>query len=180
MTFEEKSLKSKIIYEGRVFTVRQDVVTTADGGTGTRDIIEHNGGVGIVAVTPDKKLIMIRQFRIAAREVVWEIPAGKLEADEKGQPLLTAKRELKEETGWEAENWRHLTKFYGTIGYCTEMIDLYRADVTVKGDTHFDPSEAIDMYEMEIPELLKMIDSGEIKDAKTIVAILMTARELGF
>ncbi len=158
--------------------MRQDEVTTANG-TGIRDIIEHNGGVGIVALTPEKKLIMIRQFRIAAGEVVWEIPAGKLEDGEIGQTLLTAKRELKEETGWEAENWRHLTKFYGTIGYCTEMIDLYRADVTVKGDTHFDPSEAIDLYEMEIPELLKMVESGEIKDAKTIIAILMTARELG-
>ena len=123
----------------------------------------------------DKKTI----DQIAAGEVVWEIPAGKLEDGEIGQTLLTAKRELKEETGWEAENWRHLTKFYGTIGYCTEMIDLYRADVTVKGDTHFDPSEAIDLYEMEIPELLKMVESGEIKDAKTIIAILMTARELG-
>ncbi|MBR3297373.1 MAG: NUDIX hydrolase [Firmicutes bacterium] len=178
MTFEEKSLKTRVIYKGRVFTVRQDEVTTANG-TGIRDIIEHNGGVGIVALTPEKKLIMIRQFRIAAGEVVWEIPAGKLEDGEIGQTLLTAKRELKEETGWEAENWRHLTKFYGTIGYCTEMIDLYRADVTVKGDTHFDPSEAIDLYEMEIPELLKMVESGEIKDAKTIIAILMTARELG-
>jgi len=180
MTFEEKSLTSRVIYKGRVFTVRQDEVTTADGGTGIRDVIEHNGGVGIAALTPDKKLIMIRQYRIAAREVVWEIPAGKLEEGEVGQTLLTAKRELKEETGWEAENWRHLTKFYGTIGYCTEMIDIYRADVTVKGETDFDPSEAIDLYEMEIPELLKMVESGEIKDAKTIVAILMTARELGY
>jgi len=179
MTFEEKILNTRVIYEGKVFTVRQDVVTTANGGTGIRDVIEHNGGVAVAALTPEKKLIMIRQYRIAAGEVVWEIPAGKLEADETGNHLLTAKRELKEETGWEAENWRHLTKFYGTIGYCTEMIDIYRADVTVKGETHFDPSEAIDLYEMEIPELIGMIESGEIKDAKTIVAILMTARELG-
>ena len=180
MTFEEKSLDSKVIYEGPVFTVRQDKVLIANGGTGLRDIIEHNGGVGVAATTKDGKLLMIRQYRKAAEDVLWEIPAGKYESDEIGQSLLTAKRELKEETGWEADNWRFVTRFYGTVGYCNEMLDLYRADVTVKGDTHFDPAEAIDLYEMEIPELLKMVDSGEIRDAKTMIAILLTARELGY
>lgn len=179
MVFEEKSLDTKIIYRGPVFTVRQDNVLTADGGMGIRDIVEHNGGVGIAALTPDKKLLMIRQYRISAGETVWEIPAGKYEADEIGHSLSAAKRELKEETGWEAENWRLISSFYGSVGYCTEKIDLYAADATVKGDTHFDPSEAIDLYELGIPELMEMIRSGEVRDAKTIVAILMTARELG-
>lgn len=179
MTFEEKSIESKVIYEGPVFTLRQHLVNTASGGVAKRDIIEHAGGVGVAAVTKDGQMLMIRQFRKAAEEVIWEIPAGKLDhGDSDG--LAAAKRELREETGYLAENWRYLTSFFGTVGYCSEVIELYRADATIKRGTDFDPSEAIELYEIEIPKLIEMISSGEIKDAKTIIAIFLIAREFGY
>ena len=176
MTFEEKTLESKYVYEGKIFKVRQDIVTAPGGKTAIRDIIEHRGGVGIAAVTKDHKLIMIKQFRKAAEEVLWEIPAGKIEMDETGDLAHTAQRELKEETGYDCKNLEYLGGFFGTCGYDNEVIHLYYAETTVKGETHFDPTEAIDTYEVEIPRALEMIKNGEIKDGKTAIAVLMIAR----
>ncbi len=175
MTFEEKTVSSRIIYEGDIFTLKQDIVMIADGSTRKRDLILHRGAVAIAAMH-EGKLLMVRQFRKAAEQVLWEIPAGKLDAGEEGTALDAAKRELREETGYEGENWRELCGFYGCIGYNNEFIHLFACDATVKGETDMDDDEAIDLYEMEIPGLLTMIDSGEIKDAKTIIAIEMMAR----
>lgn len=180
MTFEEKTLESKYIYKGKIFNVRQDIVTAPDGGTSIRDIIEHRGGVGVAAVTPDKKLVMIRQFRKAAEEVLWEIPAGKVEPNETEKLEQTAVRELKEETGYSCKNLEYIGGFFGTCGYDNEIIHLFYAETTKKGQTHFDPTEAIDTFEIEIPKALEMLKSGEIKDGKTAIAVLMVARKLGF
>ncbi|MDO5332062.1 MAG: NUDIX hydrolase [Bacillota bacterium] len=176
MTFEEKTLESKYVYKGKIFNVRQDIVTAPNGQTATRDIIEHRGGVGIAAVTKDKKIVLIKQFRKAAEEVLWEIPAGKIEPEEVGHLSETAQRELKEETGYNSENLEYLGGFFGTCGYDNEVIHLYYADATDKGETHFDPTEAIDTYEIEISKALEMLKSGEIKDGKTAIAVLMIAR----
>jgi ADP-ribose pyrophosphatase len=121
---------------------------------------------------------MIRQYRKAAGQVVWEIPAGKTEEGE--DPETTARRELKEETGYQAVNFRRITRFYGTIGYNNEVIELFRADATLRGETDFDENEAIDLFEIDVETLLAMVESGEIVDGKTIVGILLVARELGF
>ena len=107
---------------------------------------------------------------------MWEIPAGKAELGEAS--VNTAIRELKEETGYSGENFEFLTKFYGTIGYNNEIIEIFKARATEKGDTDFDEHEAIELYEMELSQLLDMIDRGEIIDAKTIVGILLIAREM--
>lgn len=176
MTFEEKTIESKYVYQGKIFKVRQDIVTAPGGQTAIRDIIEHRGGVGIAAVTKDKKLILIRQFRKAAEEVLWEIPAGKIEPDEVDKLAQTAERELKEETGYKSENLEYMGGFFGTCGYDNEVIHLFYADATEKGETHFDPTEAIDTYEIEIPKALEMLKNGEIKDGKTAIAVLMVAR----
>ncbi|HPF18936.1 MAG: NUDIX hydrolase [Bacillota bacterium] len=177
MTVEEKTIESEILFEGPVFKVRRHLVTAKEGRTARRDIVEHSGGVGICALTPDDKLVMIRQYRKAAECVVWEIPAGKAENGE--DPVTTAKRELKEETGYEAVDFKRIARFYGTIGYNNEVIEIFRAETTIKGDTDFDENEAIDLFEIDLPTLLHMVDRGEIVDAKTIIGILMTARELG-
>jgi len=177
MTVEEKTIESELVLEGPIFSVRRHKVTARDGKVATRDIIEHSGGVGICALTDDNKLLMIRQFRKAAEAVVWEIPAGKAEPGERF--IDTAVRELKEETGYCGEKFESLIKFYGTIGYNNELIEIFKAHATVKGDTNFDEHEAIELFEMELPDLLQMIDRGEIIDAKTIVGILLIAREMG-
>ena len=170
MTFEEKTLKSEKIYEGAIINLRRDKVTV-QGGTSYREIIEHNGGAVIAALTEDKKLVMVRQYRKPADKVMLEVPAGKIDPGEK--PLEAAVRELKEETGYTAEKVEFLTQFYPSVGYSEEMLYLYLCTGLTPGETNFDENEAIDIEEVELDRLFKMVMSGEIDDAKTLIAILM-------
>ena len=170
MTFEEKTLKSEKIYEGAIINLRRDKVTV-QGGTSYREIIEHNGGAVIAALTEDKKLVMVRQYRKPADKVMLEVPAGKIDPGEK--PLEAAVRELKEETGYTAEKVEFLTQFYPSVGYSEEVLYLYLCTGLTPGETNFDENEAIDIEEVELDRLFKMVMSGEIDDAKTLIAILM-------
>ena len=170
MTFEEKTLKSEKIYKGAIINLRRDKVTV-QGGTSYREIIEHNGGAVIAALTEDKKLVMVRQYRKPADKVMLEVPAGKIDPGEK--PLEAAVRELKEETGYTAEKVEFLTQFYPSVGYSEEMLYLYLCTGLIPGETNFDENEAIDIEEVELDRLFKMAMSGEIDDAKTLIAILM-------
>ena len=170
MTFEEKTLKSEKIYKGAIINLRRDKVTV-QGGTSYREIIEHNGGAVIAALTEDKKLVMVRQYRKPADKVMLEVPAGKIDPGEK--PLEAAVRELKEETGYTAEKVEFLTQFYPSVGYSEEMLYLYLCTGLTPGETNFDENEAIDIEEVELDRLFKMAMSGEIDDAKTLIAILM-------
>lgn len=170
MTFEEKTLKSEIIYQGAIINLRRDKVTV-QGGTSYREIIEHNGGAVIAALTEDNKLVMVRQYRKPADKVMLEVPAGKIDPGEK--PLEAAVRELKEETGYTAEKVEFLTQFYPSVGYSEEVLYLYLCTGLTPGETNFDENEAIDIEEVELDRLFKMAMSGEIDDAKTLIAILM-------
>lgn len=170
MTFEEKTLKSEIIYQGAIINLRRDKVTV-QGGTSYREIIEHNGGAVIAALTEDNKLVMVRQYRKPADKVMLEVPAGKIDPSEK--PLEAAVRELKEETGYTAEKVEFLTQFYPSVGYSEEVLYLYLCTGLTPGETNFDENEAIDIEEVELDRLFKMAMSGEIDDAKTLIAILM-------
>ena len=170
MTFEEKTLKSEKIYEGAIINLRRDKVTV-QGGTSYREIIEHNGGAVIAALTEDKKLVMVRQYRKPADKVMLEVPAGKIDPGEK--PLDAAVRELKEETGYTAAKVEFLTQFYPSVGYSEEVLYLYLCTGLIPGETNFDENEAIDIEEVELDRLFKMAMSGEIDDAKTLIAILM-------
>ena len=170
MTFEEKTLKSEKIYKGAIINLRRDKVTV-QGGTSYREIIEHNGGAVIAALTEDKKLVMVRQYRKPADKVMLEVPAGKIDPGEK--PLEAAVRELKEETGYTAEKVEFLTQFYPSVGYSEEVLYLYLCTGLTPGETNFDENEAIDIEEVELDRLFKMAMSGEIDDAKTLIAILM-------
>ncbi len=171
MIFEEKTISQERIYEGKILNLRKDKVHVKDNRTSYREIVEHNGGVALAAVTPDGKMVMVRQFRKAAEKAVLEVPAGKIEQDE--DHGLTAIRELKEETGYTAGSIRYINSFYSSIGYSTEVIYLYLATELTPGETEFDDNEAIEILEYPIPELKKMVLSGKIEDAKTIVAILL-------
>ena len=170
MTFEEKTLKSEKIYKGAIINLRRDKVTV-QGGTSYREIIEHNGGAVIAALTEDKKLVMVRQYRKPADKVMLEVPAGKIDPGEK--PLDAAVRELKEETGYTAAKVEFLTQFYPSVGYSEEVLYLYLCTGLTPGETNFDENEAIDIEEVELDRLFKMAMSGEIDDAKTLIAILM-------
>jgi len=171
MVFEEKTISSEMIYEGRILNLRKDKVHVKDNQTSYREIVEHNGGVALAAVTPEGKMVMVRQYRKAAEKAVLEVPAGKIEKKEDHR--LTAERELKEETGYSAGKIEYITSFYSSIGYSTEVIYLYFASELTPGETDFDDNEAIEILEYDIPSLKKMVFSGEIEDAKTIAAILL-------
>ncbi|MBR6472323.1 MAG: NUDIX hydrolase [Firmicutes bacterium] len=168
MVFEEKTLSSEMIYEGKIINLKKDKVTVVNG-TSYRELIEHSGGAVLVAITGNNKMLMIRQFRKAADKVMFEAPAGKIDPDE--DPIVTAGRELKEETGYTAGNIRYLCKFYTSVGYSNELLYLYLCTDLKPGETDFDENEAIDTEEWDVDELHRMVMDGELDDAKTIIAV---------
>lgn len=172
MIHEEKTISSEMIYEGAILNLRKDLVTVKDGQTSYREIIEHNGGVALAALTDEGKMVMVKQYRKAAEKAVLEVPAGKIEKGEDHQK--TAVRELKEETGYTPGKVQFLTSFYSSIGYSNEVIYLYLATDLTPGETDFDDNEAIEIFEYSLDELKEMIFQGAIEDAKTIAAILLT------
>ena len=169
MTFEEKNIKSERIYECAIINLRRDEVTVQNG-TSMREIIEHNGGAVLAAVTGEGKLVMVRQYRKPAGRVMLEVPAGKIDPGESAE--AAAKRELKEETGYTAGKIKFLMQFYPSVGYSEEILYLYLCTDLTPGETNFDENEAIDIEEYEISRLHRMVMDGDIQDAKTIIAIM--------
>ena len=176
MIFEEKTISSEIIYKGTILNLRKDTVEVVGNKISHREIVEHNGGVAIAAITDDNKMVMVKQFRKAVETVVLEVPAGKREKDE--DPLKTAIRELKEETGYTASETKFMAKFYASPGYSEEIIYAYLCTGLTPGETDFDDNEAIDVLEYDIDKLEEMIQNGEIADSKTIVTIIMAKKHL--
>ena len=172
MLEKEKLVSSKDIYEGYVIKVRVDTIETQNGNIATRDIVEHPGGVGIVALTPNGKICMVRQYRRPFDDFLLEIPAGKLNWGE--EPFGCATRELEEETGYTAKNYQYLGRFFPTPGFCNEIIHIYLATDLTKGAANPDEDEFLEVEEYTIDELCDMILQGEIVDAKTVIGLLKT------
>ncbi|WZL74914.1 NUDIX hydrolase [Clostridiaceae bacterium 35-E11] len=170
MIIYEKTLKSQKIYEGKMIDLRVDTVKLPGEKHATREIVEHPGAVAIVPITEEGKIIMIKQFRKPVDEALLEVPAGKL--DENEDPSVCAARELKEETGYEAENIKFLFKFYTSPGFSNEIMYLYVATQLTPGEAMPDEDEYIDMESYPLEKLLDMIHNGEIKDSKTIIGIM--------
>lgn len=177
MLYKEKLLSSNIIFEGHVINLKVDTVKTQGGNEATRELIEHPGGVGIVALTSDNKICMVRQYRRPFDDITLEIPAGKLNWGE--DHFGCAVRELKEETGYAAGKYDYLGRFYPTPGFCNEIIHIYLATQLTKGEPNPDEDEFLEVEEQGIDELITMIMQNEIKDAKTIIGILKTRQFLG-
>lgn len=175
MIFEEKTLDSKRIYEGRIINLRVDKVTVVSG-TSTREIVEHNGGSVIAAVTDDNKIIMVKQFRKPMESPILEVPAGKLDGDE--DPADAALRELSEETGYTAGKLEKLTEFYPSVGYTTEVLHIYLATDLKPGACHPDENEVLEVMEMDLEEVYRMVMDGRIHDGKTIAAVMMARDKL--
>lgn len=169
MELTEKTLESKIVFEGKIIKVFKDSIELADGKKSFREVVKHTGGVVILAIH-DNKILFVKQFRYPMKEVLPELPAGKLEQDE--DPLEAAKRELEEETGYCAEKWTDMGFVYTSPGYSDEKLYLYKAENLVFTQCHPDEGEYLQPLELEISEALKMIQNGEINDAKTLCAIL--------
>ena len=169
MNFEEKTLDSKVVYEGKVITVIKDDVEVADGHKSFREVVLHSGGVVIVALKDNDTILLIKQYRYPLKQVNFELPAGKLEIGE--NPDEACKRELEEETGYQAKTWKSLGYINTTPGICTEKLYLYLAkDLEFVGE-HPDEGEILKCDEYKLSEVYRMIQNGEINDSKTICAI---------
>lgn len=170
MDFSEKTVSKDYKFIGEIIKLRVDTVTTPGGNTATREIVEHPGGVGVVAVTPDKKIIMEWQYRRPFDKNVYEIPAGKRDKGE--EPLDCGKRELEEETGYKADNFIYLGSMLPTPGFCGEILHMYAATGLKKGNVRRDDDEFLEIEQVPLETVVDKILSGEIIDAKTCVAVL--------
>ena len=169
MDFEEKTLDSQVVFDGKVMTVIKDNIVTSDGNKSFREVVIHSGGVVIVALKDDKTILLVNQYRYPLKHTNIELPAGKLEIDE--NPDFAAKRELEEETGYRAKIWKSLGYINTTPGICTEKLYLYLAkDLEFVGE-HPDEGEIIKCEEYKINDVFDMIKNGRINDAKTICAL---------
>ncbi len=171
MIFEEKRVNSRKIYEGAILNVRVDTVT-AKKGHAHREIIEHNGAVAAVALTDDDRIIMVRQYRYACDRVVLELPAGKIDRGEK-DPEAAMKRELKEETGYTADQIRYLGCINPSVAYSEEVIHLYLMTGLTPGEQKLDEDEALEVELMPFDEVCRMAETGQLSDAKTVAGVLM-------
>lgn len=168
MNLEEKTVKSNVVFGGHIIKVHCDDALRADGKPCTREYIEHPGGACVLFVK-EGKILLVRQYRYAYREETLEIPAGKLNPGE--EPGATAARELEEETGYLAARVVHMYTMYPTPGYTNEKIYIYRAYAAEEGESHPDEGEFVSARFYPVSEVREMIERGEIKDAKTIIAV---------
>ncbi|WP_246942386.1 NUDIX hydrolase [Bacillus pinisoli] len=170
-SFEEKTLSSKTLFEGRVIDLVFEEVLLPNGKQSTREIIKHPGAVAVIPITEDGKIIMVRQFRKALERELIEIPAGKLEKGE--QPELTARRELEEETGFTCKNLTHLISFYTSPGFADEIVHLYVAEgLSEKGNKlELDEDEFVEVIALTLEEARQYIEEKKIYDAKTAYAV---------
>ena len=169
MQFKEKTVKSEVIYEGRIITVKKDDIILPNGNPAIREVVHHSGGSAILCEM-DGKILMVKQFRYPYQEEIWEIPAGKLNEGE--SPELTAIRELEEEGGVRAKRVEKLFEIYPTPAYNDEIIRIYQAFDLEKTQKHLDEDEFLTSEWVEKEKLKEMIKNGEIKDAKTVIALL--------
>ncbi len=169
MKKEEKTIKSNVVYDGIIMRVNCDDVEAANGLKVKREIVHHRGGVCVMAIV-DGKIPLVKQFRYAYGEEMFELPAGKLEKGE--DAYLAGLRELEEEVGLKAESLTDFGVMYPSCGYTNEKIHLYLANNITKVERHLDPDECIDVYYFSLDEILQKIKNNEIKDAKTICLVL--------
>lgn len=179
---KEQLLSSEVVFEGRLFRIVRDRLIEPGGYQNERDVIRHNGSVVILAIDSSKSkkdpwIVVERQYRHAARQFLWELPAGKLEPGE--DALAGAQRELAEETGYRAKKWRPLAEFYPSPGFLGESMKIFVAEGLAAGSTNFDDDEQIEFRLVKLSEVLKMIDKGAILDGKTLIGVLTYVRQMG-
>lgn len=166
----ETKLSSEMVYRGKILNLRVDTVQLPGGEESKREVVEYVGAVAIVALTKDKEVLMVRQYRYPVQEELLEIPAGKLEPGE--NPLECAQRELLEETGARAKIWRELYGFYSTPGFSTEKMYVFLAMDLSFEDQQLDDDEFVELEKMSLNSAIELIRNGQIKDAKSIVGLL--------
>ena len=174
-----KVLSSKIVYRGKVFDVTSDKVQEPTGITAQRDVVRHSGSVVVLAVDEndnEPRVLLERQYRYPARDYLWELPAGRINPGEK--PVAGAKRELLEETGYRARQWKLALSFYASPGFLDETMMLFLARDLTAGDAKPEDDECIECRFFSLSQAIDMIFSGEIHDGKAIAGVLWLSEAL--
>jgi ADP-ribose pyrophosphatase len=179
----ERVLDTELIYRGKYLDLVIETIERTDGSRGTREIVVHPGAVAIVALDPDDRVLLVRQFRLAAGRPLLELPAGTLDRDQSTRatedPDVAARRELEEETGYRALRWQKLASFWTAPGFATELMHLYLA--TGLSPAHADrlgpdEDERLELERLPLAEAVDAVGRGDIADAKSIVGLLWLAR----
>lgn len=172
MELYEKRLSGKTVFDGKILHIKFDEVELSDGSTENREVVEHPGGVCVAALDSANNLLFVRQFRYPYKEVVLELPAGKLE---KGStPLENGKRELLEETGAVGYSYISLGQVYPSPGYTNEVIHLYACRIVSQGESRPDEGEFLNVEKIPLDKAVEMVLNNMVPDAKTQVAVLKT------
>ena len=166
----ETRLTSRRVYEGKILNLRVDHAALPGGGEAIREVVEFHGGVAILALDDANRVLLIRQYRYAVGETIWELPAGMLEPGE--LPEACAERELEEETGYRAERIEPLCRFYSTPGATNEVLHVYLATGLTPGGPRLEADERIEVTSTAWEDALAMVERGEIRDGKTIIGLL--------
>jgi ADP-ribose pyrophosphatase len=175
-------ISSKVVYQGPLFRVHHDKLIEPGGLHSERDVIRHNGSVVILAIDKSKSkkdpwIVMERQYRHAANQFLWELPAGKMDAGE--DPLAAAQRELAEETGYSAKKWEPLVEYWASPGFLGETMKVFLAEGLIAGEARPEEDEKIDFRLVKLSEVLKMMKKGAIHDGKTLVSVLLYLQASG-
>ena len=170
MKLEEKTISSKQVFDGCLLKIYKDEVLLPDGNTATREYNKHHGAVCVVPLTKDNEVLMVKQYRYPLRQVMLEIPAGKLEKGE--TPLENCKRELKEETGADGYSYMTLGSYVGLCAYSDEIVHMYMCRVDDCGEQSLDEDEFLNVEKIPFNKVVEMVLNNQIEDGKTQVAIL--------
>ncbi|MDN5326887.1 MAG: ADP-ribose pyrophosphatase [Moorella sp. (in: firmicutes)] len=176
MDLTETRIASERIYEGRILNLRRDRVRLPDGHEASREVVEHPGAVAIIALDEAKNIYLVRQYRYPIERVTLEIPAGKLDSGE--EPLTCAQRELAEEVGLAAAEWKPLLTFYSTPGFSNEIMHLFLATGLRAHREKADDDEFLEIVRVPLAEAAAMALRGAIQDAKSIAGIMAAVRIL--
>ncbi|MCW0952632.1 NUDIX hydrolase [Weissella ceti] len=170
--YREEVLEENVKYDGKIIKVTQQIVKLPNGAEATRDIVYHSGAVAVMALTPDDKMILTRQWRAPIKAMSLEIPAGKLDERDRQKPLHAAERELNEEVRMQAASWQEVANFYTSIGFADEHMTLFLAtDLSqVENELPQDDDENLDLLYVSFDEMTAMFEAGQLQDAKTLMA----------
>jgi len=176
MDLKETCLETALVYEGNFIRVHKDSVLLPDGAVSSREYINHPGAVAVLAILDNGNLVMERQFRYAPKREFIELPAGKIDHGE--DILLTAQRELLEETGYVASEWIHLTTAWPCIGYADERMEYFLARGLSHQGSNLDDGEFLEVFELSLQEAIEWIRLGKINESKTIVGLFWLEKYL--
>jgi len=174
-----KVLSSKVVYKGKVFNVTSDQIREPTGITARRDVIRHSGSVVVLAVdesAAEPSVLLEKQYRYAARDYLWELPAGRIDPGE--TPLAAGKRELLEETGYHARQWKRALHFYSSPGFLDETMTIFLARGLTAGNAQPEDDESIECELLPLSRVIDMVLCGRIRDGKAIAGVLWLAESM--